>query len=155
MKRRRIWIGAGVVALIAVVCLIYAWTAGRSKLEYTGTVETREIEVGSKVGGRVTEVPVEEGQTVKTGAVLVRFECDELKAQRAQAAASVDQARADLDRMLRGNRPEEIEQAEAAASTQKAALEKPGTDRVKRRLSRRRPTTLPRWRMRTWRGSGS
>jgi multidrug resistance efflux pump len=123
MKRRRIWIGAGVVALIAVVCLIYAWTAGRSKLEYTGTVETREIEVGSKVGGRVTEVPVEEGQTVKTGAVLVRFECDELKAQRAQAAASVDQARADLDRMLRGNRPEEIEQAEAAASTQKAALE--------------------------------
>jgi multidrug resistance efflux pump len=90
---------------------------------YSGTIETREIEIGSKVGGRVIAVPVEEGQAVKVGDVLVRFECDELLAQRAQAAAQVSQAEADLDRMLRGNRPEEIAEAEATASSQKAALE--------------------------------
>jgi multidrug resistance efflux pump len=46
-----------------------------------------------------------------------------LKAQRAQAAATVEQAQADMDRMLRGNRPEEIAQAEASAKAQAAALE--------------------------------
>jgi multidrug resistance efflux pump len=66
---------------------------------------------------------VEEGQMVKTGAVLVRFECDELRAQKAQAEAALAQAQADLDRMERGNRPEEIEQAEATAKATEAEYE--------------------------------
>jgi multidrug resistance efflux pump len=124
MKRRLIGIGVGVVVVAGVVLAVfYAWQGRQARWEYSGTVETREIQVGSKIGGRVTEVPVEEGQTVKSGALLVRFECDDLKAQRAQAVAAVDQAQANLDRMLRGNRPEEIEQAEAAAKAQHAALE--------------------------------
>jgi HlyD family secretion protein len=86
-------------------------------------VETREIQIGSKVGGRVTEVPVEEGQVVKAGTLLARFECDELKAQRAQAKAALEQVQADLDKMMRGNRPEEIAQAEATVRAQKAAFE--------------------------------
>jgi multidrug resistance efflux pump len=68
-------------------------------------------------------VGVEEGQAAKAGTVLVRFECDELKAQRAQAHAFVQQAQADLDRMVRGNRPEEIAQAVASAHAQQAAFE--------------------------------
>jgi HlyD family secretion protein len=60
---------------------------------------------------------------VKAGTVLVRFECDELNAQRAQAQAALEQAQADLNKMTRGNRPEEIAQAEATARAQKAAFE--------------------------------
>src|SRR5579872_2287420 len=123
MKRRIIIAGTAVVVLIAVIWAISAWVAYRGRYEYSGTVETREIQIGSKIGGRVTEVPVEEGQVVKAGTVLVRFECDELKAQRAQAAAALEQAQADLDKMVRGNRPEEIAQAEATAHVEKAALE--------------------------------
>ena len=89
MKKRVI-----VIAIVLVACLIawlvYAHLVGRSKGVYAGTVETREIQIGSKVGGRVIEVPVEEGQVVKAGSLLVRFECDELKAERAQAAAAAD-----------------------------------------------------------------
>ena len=123
MNRRRFTIAAGAVVLLAAVWLAYALIARRAQYEYSGTVETREIQIGSKVGGRVTDVLVEEGQQVKAGAVLVRFECDELKAQRAQAAAQLVQAQADLDRMQRGNRPEEIAEAEATADAQKAALD--------------------------------
>lgn len=123
MKRRIIIAGVMLAVLIAAVWVTSAWLAYRGRYEYSGTVETREIQIGSKVGGRVTEVPVEEGQLVKAGTVLVRFECDELKAQRAQAAAAVEQAQADLDKMLRGNRPEEIAQAEATAHIERAALE--------------------------------
>jgi len=123
MKRRLIVAGGIAVAVTAVIWLGYLWAGWRARKDYTGTVETREIQIGSKVGGRVTEVPVEEGQMVKAGAVLVRFECDELKAQKTQAEAALAQAQADLDRMESGNRPEEIEQAEATAKAAQAEYE--------------------------------
>jgi HlyD family secretion protein len=123
MRRRRLWIAAGGGLLIAGIWTLYAFAGRHNGYAYSGTVETREIQVGQKVGGRVTAVPVEEGQTVKAGALLVSFECDELKAQRVQAVAAVQQAQADLERMLRGNRPEEIEQAEASAKAQRKALD--------------------------------
>jgi multidrug resistance efflux pump len=123
MKRRLILAGVAIAVIIAAIWVIFAWQAHRSRFDYSGTVETREIQIGSKIGGRVVAVPVEEGQIVKAGTMLVRFECDELKAQRAQAQASSEQAQADLDKMTRGNRPEEIAQAEASARAQQASLE--------------------------------
>lgn len=123
MRRRAIVIGAGVVLLLLVLWLVHSVIAGRGRNEYSGTVETREIHIGSRIGGRVTGVFVEEGQMVRAGTPLVRFECDALKASRAQAAAAVEEARANRDRMLRGNRPEEIAQASAQAATAKAALD--------------------------------
>ena len=123
MKRRVIIGGIVAATLLVILWIIYAWHAYARRFDYSGTVETREIQIGSKIGGRVTVVPVEEGQLVKAGAPLVLFECDELKAERAQAEASLEQAQADLDKMLRGNRPEEIQQAEATARAERAALD--------------------------------
>jgi multidrug resistance efflux pump len=116
-------VGIAVLILALALAGYYAWSAHRARYDYAGTIETREIQVGSKVGGRVTTVPVEEGNAVKAGSLLVAFEDDDLKAQRIEAAAAVDQAQANLDRMVRGNRPEEIVEAEAAAATNRAALE--------------------------------
>jgi multidrug resistance efflux pump len=123
MKRRLIIAGVITGVLIAAIWVIFAWQSHRSRFDYSGTVETREIQIGSKIGGRVTAVPFEEGRVVKAGTTLVLFECDELKAQRAQAEASLEQAQADLSKMQRGNRPEEIAQAEATARAQQASLE--------------------------------
>jgi len=123
MKRRILIAGVAVAVLIAVIWGVFAWIAGRDRNVYSGTIETREIQIGSKIGGRVTAVHVEEGQLVTSGTVLVEFECDELKAQRAQANAKLEQAQADLDKMQRGNRPEEIAQADATARAQQAAFE--------------------------------
>ena len=124
MNRKKIIIIAAAVLLVAAsLAIYYAWAAHSARYLYAGTVETREIQIGSKVGGRVIAVPYDEGAQVKAGALLVRFESDDLKDQRAQAAAAVDQAQANLDRMVRGNRPEEIAQAEDAAANSRAALE--------------------------------
>jgi HlyD family secretion protein len=123
MRRRAIAIGAGIVILLLMLWLVHSVVAGHGGIEYSGTIETREIHVGSRIGGRVTDVFVEEGQTVKAGTLLVRFECDALRASRAQADATVEEARANLERMERGNRPEEIAQATAQAAAARAALE--------------------------------
>lgn len=122
MKRRRLLIAAAALVVV-LACVIYYLIARGNRDLYYGTIETREIHIGSKVGGRVTAVPVEEGQLVKAGDVLVRFESDELTAQRQQAAAQAAEAQAELDRLVRGNRPEEIAEAAATAAAQKAALE--------------------------------
>ncbi|HUS08498.1 MAG TPA: efflux RND transporter periplasmic adaptor subunit [Bryobacteraceae bacterium] len=87
-----------------------------------GTVETREIQVGSKVGGRVAEVLVEEGQNVAAGSVLVRFESFDLRAEQAQWQARVAQAEAQLKRLQAGYRPEEVMQAEANARREAASV---------------------------------
>jgi HlyD family secretion protein len=115
-------IAVAVLAVVAIV-LLHPWSRGTAPLVYSGTVETREIQVGSKVGGRVTAVGVEEGQSVKAGATLVAFDVDELKAERAQAQAQVEQAQADYARLQRGYRPEEKAQTAATAAEQGAALE--------------------------------
>jgi len=121
--KRKIILAAAILTLLLAVWIVVAYLQHRAALAYSGTIETREIQIGSKIGGRVLAVPVDEGQRVAAGALLVRFECDELKAQRIQAAGALSEAQADLDRMLRGNRPEEIQQAEATARAQAAAFE--------------------------------
>lgn len=86
------------------------------RLEGSGTIEARNIRVGSKVGGRITEVRVREGDRVEAGQVLVTFDDQEL-------LAALQQARANLDKLERGYRPEEIAEARAAAAQAKADYE--------------------------------
>lgn len=94
----------------------------RRPFEWAGTVEARAINVGSRAGGRVAKVLVDEGAQVKPGQVLVELEHGDFDAQRAGAAASLAQAEATLDKLKSGARPEEIAQAQARAAQASAAL---------------------------------
>lgn len=80
-----------------------------------GVVESRRVEAGSKTGGRVIEVLVAEGTIVDAGTVLVRFESDELRTQRDLVQSRIAEAEARVLQLRRGLRPEEVEQAAAAA----------------------------------------
>lgn len=91
-------------------------------LVISGFVEAHEIQVGSKVGGRVSEVMVKSGQLLKPGEPLIRFDIKDLLVQRAQLEAKTVQARAYLAKLENGNRPEEISQAEAVARREHARL---------------------------------
>jgi len=120
--RRRVLVLVGAVVLVAVAIFLYLRSQREQPGVYAGTVEVREMQVGSKIGGRVTQVAVDDGARVQSGALLVRFEADQLTAQRAQAVAQEAQAAATLAKMQRGFRPEEIEQAQASAAQQQAML---------------------------------
>lgn len=91
-------------------------------LVVSGMIEAHEIRVGSKLGGRVQDVLVQEGAHVKAGDVLVRFDGTDLIPRLEQARAAIKQAEANLKKLRRGFRPEEIMQAKAAAGSAQAQL---------------------------------
>ncbi|WP_428278569.1 efflux RND transporter periplasmic adaptor subunit [Candidatus Palauibacter sp.] len=77
-------------------------TAGRqtivSSVEATGTVEPiRVIEVKSQAGGEVLQLPVELGDNVELGTLLVRIDPRDVNNAHAQAQADLDVAEAQAD----------------------------------------------------------
>jgi|GEM_PF-823274 len=100
----------------------YLIRARRLPYEWSGTVEAKTVQVGSRTGGRVKEIHVREGDNVKAGQLLVTLEPYDLLAQRAVAEADVAVAEASLQKLQHGARPQEIEEARAKLAAQAAAV---------------------------------
>jgi multidrug resistance efflux pump len=125
MRTRIILLGLGLVASLAIGsgCRRLLGDSA-TELHLQGTVEVQEVRLGSKIGGRVEEVLVHEGDLVRAGQVLVRLEAPELEAQREQWLARVQAKTAALERMRNGARAEDREAAEAAAEAAQARYER-------------------------------
>src|SRR4051794_17475859 len=120
------------VALIVLAVLAIAGAAawywprheGQDVLKLPGIVEVQEVRLGSKIGGRVGTVHVQESQFVEPNALLVSFDSPELVARRDAARARLEAAQAALDKTNRGPRDEEIAEAKAASDAAKARYDK-------------------------------
>ncbi|MFI5105813.1 MAG: biotin/lipoyl-binding protein, partial [Terriglobales bacterium] len=70
--KRGILILTGIVALGVAGGFSYSWwRSSSSAITASGTLEARNITVGSKVGGRVTKVLVREGDRVEPNQLLI------------------------------------------------------------------------------------
>lgn len=116
MNRKRMLIVLILGGLAALAAYSMGWFRRDTGLTGSGTVEARNIRVGSKVGGRIDKVLVREGDSVEAGQVLISFDDKEL-------SASLSQARANAVKAERGFRSEEIAEARAAAAQAKAEYE--------------------------------
>jgi HlyD family secretion protein len=67
----------------------------------SGTIETDEVHVASRYGGRVERLFAREGDLLTNGQPIAELDAAELRAMRAQAAAT-------LDELIAGPRPQEI-----------------------------------------------
>jgi len=105
-----------VAALAAVAAYSTGWFHHDNGLQGSGTVEARNIRVGSKIGGRIDQVLVREGDSVQAGQLLITFDDKELQ-------ASLAQSRANAVKAEHGFRPEEIAEVRAAAAQAKAEYE--------------------------------
>lgn len=117
--------GLLIVALLALALAgAYPWLkpATGIALEAHGTLEARNIEVGSKVGGRVISLGTHEGDKVTTGQVLVTLDDEQLAPALAVAAAELAAARAELAKRERGSRREDIAEVRAAADEHNAGF---------------------------------
>ncbi|MEP6767617.1 MAG: efflux RND transporter periplasmic adaptor subunit [Acidobacteriota bacterium] len=114
MKKRSILL---VVVILAAGGAFWAFRSrGAEKpLVLSGSIEARDVEVGSLIGGRVSRVPVSEGARVSRGQPLVVFETDLIELQLRQQDARVAEARANLARIERGPRSEDVARSRAEA----------------------------------------
>lgn len=103
---------AMVLAAVLVALLAYAvyWMVYLRHTVSTDDayVDARIVSVSSRMPGRVAEVPVSEGDTVKKGQMLVQLSRGQMLIRLAQAQAEVARAQAKLDELLAGTRKEEI-----------------------------------------------
>ena len=79
----------------------------------SGTIETDEVRVASRYGGRVGKIGAQEGEPLKTGQFIAELDAAELRARRDQMAAQLAELEA-------GPRKEEIAAAKAAWEAQAA-----------------------------------
>jgi multidrug resistance efflux pump len=118
---------AGAALLAAAASAAGVWFHFREppkEMLLPGTVETQEVRLSSRVGGRVAKVLVSESQIAEPGQTLVELEMPELDAQRAQLVAQREAAEAVLMRLEHGPRAEEKAAAKAAVESAAARLAK-------------------------------
>src|SRR5690554_7518362 len=89
-----------VVAAAAVVIALawWGWTKfadtgpGEGFVNGNGRIEATEIDIATKLPGRIEEILVREGDFVSAGQVLARMQIDTLEAQREEALAAYQEA---------------------------------------------------------------
>jgi len=121
-------IGAAVIAVLAVGGgyaywqLRHAAPANPDQLVLYGNIDIREADLAFNIAGRVATMQVDEGDVVHKNQLLASLEPQIYDADVKAARADVGAKRAALDRLLAGNRPQEIKKAREDAQAIQAQL---------------------------------
>lgn len=120
-------------ALILLACVAGCRPAPEAgAIHASGHIEATEIRLAAKVGGRLLEAPLEEGDPVKAGDLVARFETVDAEHRLAQARATAEAADARLRLLLAGSRSEDLRRAEEGLARAQAELD--AADRDVKRL---------------------
>jgi HlyD family secretion protein len=140
---RRVWLL--IAAVVAAIALFAFWkmrspivsveteraqlssggSSGGTSLIASGyVVPHHQVEVGTKVMGKVDFIGVEKGDKVKKGQLLVRLEDSEYRAQADRARGALANAEANYHMFQNGSRPEEIARDLAAMENARATYER-------------------------------
>jgi HlyD family secretion protein len=95
-SKRRILLPLGFGLAIAGTALGIWYVLSRptdKTLHLSGRLEGYETDIGAKIGGRVSEITVREGDQVKQGQVIAQLNDEDVQAQLRGAAAKVEAAR--------------------------------------------------------------
>ncbi len=132
MKRKLISVLV-LAALLAAGVIAYRQFRGDNSghpnvLRLSGHIETTETDLAFKVPGKVAVMHFEEGDQVAPGQLVAELEDQDLRQDVALAEARQAAAQATLDKLLAGNRPQELKDAQAALVQAGADLEDKGRD---------------------------
>ena len=126
-----------IVATAVVAVAVLGWLAALryfdrpsngDRIAASGTIEATEVEIASKLTGRIEQITVDEGDRVQKDQLLAVIERRELEAQVREAEAQRAAARSNLQNLEAGSREQEIKKAEAALEEAQANVEKSRTD---------------------------
>lgn len=90
-----------------------------------GRIEATEVDIASKIAGRIDTILVKEGQFVRQGEVLARMDTRVLNEQRLEAAAQINEAESAVlaARALLDQRQSEMRASEAVVKQRQAELD--------------------------------
>jgi HlyD family secretion protein len=112
-----------VAAVVAAIVGLSVWYLVRGQpLLIQGEVDATRFDMAARVDGRVAQIPVDRGQNVAAGAVLVKIDNPETLAQKNQAITADLVAEAQLAHINAGTRAEEIAARKAALERAQAAV---------------------------------
>ena len=119
-------IALGVVVLAAAALGGWYWLERQQQHAETalvlyGNVDIREVELGFRVPGRLTDALVDEGDSVTKGQRLAVIDSEPYRQSVALAEARVQLAQANLAKFEKGSRPQEVQQAQARVEEAEAA----------------------------------
>lgn len=99
------------LAVLAVVAIVGFFMLSKSDTTIQGQAEADEFRVSSKVPGRILELKVKEGESVRAGDTLAILEAPEVQAKMEQAMAAQAAAEAQNTKAIKGARAEQIQAA--------------------------------------------
>lgn len=100
-----------------------------NEINASGTIESTDVTVSSKIAGQILNILVDEGSIIKSDDILVVLDHELLDIQLRQAAAGVDIAQAQLDLLLSGARKEDIKLAQDQVESAKINLDQATSDK--------------------------
>lgn len=109
-----------VIVLVAAVGLLLWWQlAGNDDdgvLRLYGNVDIREVELSFRQPGRLVNMSFDEGDAVSAGQLMAQIDAVPYRERADMAAAELAAAQAEFDKLQRGYRPQEVEQAREAVN---------------------------------------
>lgn len=124
MKRAFVWLLA-LSLLPLLTAFRWPWQAAGDpeRIELSGTVEAREVDLAFQVGGRIAGLAVDEGDAVKAEQPVATLDASDYELALRTATAQMEAARAALAVLQAGTRAQELRVAEAKLMQAQADLD--------------------------------
>lgn len=123
MKKKITILVSIIIVAIFISCGIYSYNQANTMI-LQGEVDTKTVDLSSKVVGRVLKINVQKGDTVKKGDVLLELDTPEINAKAEQADAMLALAMAQQAKVNNGTREEQIGMAKANFDVAKKTYER-------------------------------
>ncbi len=97
----------GLIVSVILIILIIFTVKNNNQMIIQGEIDTKTVDLSSKIAGRVKEIKVQKGDTVKKGDILVILDTPEIEAKSAQADAAIELAQSKELEVYNGARSEQ------------------------------------------------
>ncbi|HHT9109749.1 MAG TPA: HlyD family secretion protein [Candidatus Brocadiaceae bacterium] len=133
IMKKRWFYGATIFFLLIIALTIIFIQKGRrsESIRTAGIVEGIEVNISSKVAGRISYLRCKEGDAVRKGNTIVKLEAQDLQASVRQASAGIDKAKANIRVSLSA-----IVSSKAALASAEADIASAEADMEKYRVQR-------------------
>ena len=138
-KKKKVFIWAAAIAVVGVAIAVVVWIAlkpsgpGVGFVSGNGRIEATEIDIATKLAGRVQDIMVNEGDFVRAGQPLAQMQIDVLDAQRDEARAQSQRA---VSAVASAEAQVAARKSDTAAAQSAVAQRESELDAAQRRLTR-------------------